>query len=118
MPYAPARPCRAYARGCPATTTAKDGLCDAHRAEKRAQLDAMPHRRAGHAWYKSQAWLRLRARVLKEEPVCRECGDRLATHVDHIRPRRDFPELALDRSNLQGLCEQCHNRKSGREAFR
>jgi 5-methylcytosine-specific restriction endonuclease McrA len=30
-------------------------------------------------------------------------------HVDHIQPRSKAPELALSPSNLQVLCEHCHN---------
>ncbi|MFC6439812.1 HNH endonuclease [Bowmanella sp. JS7-9] len=29
-------------------------------------------------------------------------------HVDHVKPRAKFPELALDINNLQILCETCN----------
>ncbi len=32
-------------------------------------------------------------------------------HVDHIKPRRKYPELALSRSNLQVLCNLCNHGK-------
>jgi len=32
-------------------------------------------------------------------------------NVDHIKPRRDFPELALVESNLQVLCDACNHGK-------
>ena len=32
-------------------------------------------------------------------------------HVDHIKPRRLFPSLALVESNLQVLCEVCNHGK-------
>ena len=41
-----------------------------------------------------------------------------AAVVDHIIPRRDRPDLALDPSNLRALCHDCHNRhgqKAGRD---
>jgi 5-methylcytosine-specific restriction protein A len=51
---------------------------------------------------------------LAREPLCRDCKSRgLLTpgeHVDHIIPKRDGGENALD--NLQTLCETCHARKT------
>ena len=35
--------------------------------------------------------------------------------VDHIKPRRDCPELELDIDNTQSLCERHHNEKTARE---
>ena len=32
-------------------------------------------------------------------------------NVDHIKPRKKYPELALDKSNLQVLCEECNHGK-------
>lgn len=40
--------------------------------------------------------------------MCRKLVPRNA-HVDHIKPRIQFPELAMAASNLQVLCEHCHN---------
>ena len=44
---------------------------------------------------------------------CQLCGrskraDGVILHVDHIKPRSRFPELALDVANLQVLCEDCN----------
>lgn len=59
-------------------------------------------------------WQRVRALVLNEEPMCRQCaadGRHVAAeHVDH--------DVALaaggtnDRSNLIPLCHSCHSRKT------
>lgn len=61
-------------------------------------------------------WRRLRMEVLKKygaKCMCcnatREHGLRM--HVDHIKPRKYFPELALTFSNLQVLCEICNHGK-------
>lgn len=35
-------------------------------------------------------------------------GETVSLHVDHIRPRKLFPQLALDLSNLQILCSDCN----------
>ena len=34
-------------------------------------------------------------------------------HVDHIKPRLRYPELALDMNNLQVLCAICNHGKGG-----
>lgn len=65
---------------------------------------------------KSKAWLRLRLQALKiHGNQCQSCGASPNTgavlNVDHIRPRRLFPELALDIDNLQVLCSNCNSGK-------
>ncbi len=46
---------------------------------------------------------------------CQCCGatpaDGVRMHVDHIKPRRLFPQLALEVENLQVLCELCNHGK-------
>lgn len=44
---------------------------------------------------------------------CMLCNaDRVTLNVDHIRPRKFYPHLALDGSNLQILCSSCNHGKS------
>lgn len=52
------------------------------------------------------AWRKLRASVLRAQPLCR-CGE-WATDVDH----KDNNATNNERSNLQGLCHECHSRKT------
>lgn len=65
----------------------------------------------------SYQWRRLRMEVLVERGArCECCGatpqkDGITIHVDHIKPRRLFAELALEKSNLQVLCEVCNHGK-------
>ena len=64
-------------------------------------------------FYRSQVWRSLRIEVLAESSRrCLLCGNSpdngITLHVDHIKPRSLFPELALDKSNLQVLCEDCN----------
>jgi len=64
----------------------------------------------------SYAWRSLRMEVLTMYGArCQCCGatpvDGVRIHVDHIKPRRLFPALALERSNLQVLCEVCNHGK-------
>jgi predicted transcriptional regulator len=60
-------------------------------------------------FYRSTAWLTLRYRVImKYGGCCQACGHRpgpgTPLHVDHIKPRSKYPELALVIENLQCLC--------------
>jgi 5-methylcytosine-specific restriction endonuclease McrA len=64
----------------------------------------------------SKAWLRARLTALKQHGNrCQSCGrgpnDDARLNVDHIKPRRLFPELALDIANLQVLCSECNEGK-------
>jgi hypothetical protein len=49
---------------------------------------------------------------------CACCGktaaDQVIINVDHIKPRRFHPELALTLSNLQVLCEPCNHGKGNK----
>ncbi len=61
-------------------------------------------------------WTELRYKVLRDRGrKCECCGatrdDGVKMNVDHIRPRKDFPDLALDEANLQVLCEVCNQGK-------
>lgn len=68
------------------------------------------------AFLSGYAWRVLRMRVLtKFGARCQCCGatarDGVRIHVDHIKPRRKYPDLALVESNLQVLCEVCNHGK-------
>lgn len=61
-------------------------------------------------------WRALRLEVLKRDKMkCQCCGASPKTgavmNVDHIKPRKYFPELALDPGNLQTLCVECNHGK-------
>ena len=62
------------------------------------------------------AWRKLRMQALEKYGArCQCCGrtraDGIVIHVDHVKPRRKHPELALDLDNLQVLCEVCNHGK-------
>ena len=62
-------------------------------------------------------WRQLRMKVLtKRGNRCECCGasprdGATVINIDHIKPRRLFPELALVESNLQVLCSACNHGK-------
>lgn len=66
---------------------------------------------------RGRAGVRDRRQVLAEEPLCREClkHDRTTPSaiVDHIRPLAWGGSDA--RTNKQGLCKPCHDKKSADE---
>lgn len=68
-------------------------------------------------FYSSREWRHLRYEVLSEKGnSCQCCGatpkDGARIHVDHIKPRSIYPEIALDKDNLQVLCDDCNIGKS------
>lgn len=68
------------------------------------------------AFLSSWDWLTLRYWILRKYGRrCMCCGrtpeDGAKIHVDHIKPRSKFPQLALDEANLQILCGDCNQGK-------
>ena len=63
--------------------------------------------------YQSRHWKKLRATALKRDGWrCVVCGVDLkqtGARVDHIRPVRTHPALALELTNLQSLCPRHDN---------
>lgn len=68
------------------------------------------HGRIQDLFYTTRPWLKLRFLVLeKRGRKCECCGTTNAVfHVDHIKPRSKYPELALSEDNLQVLCASCN----------
>jgi 5-methylcytosine-specific restriction endonuclease McrA len=68
------------------------------------------------AFLLSYEWRQLRMKALKRDGAkCACCGATPQTgavmNVDHIKPRKLHPELALDLNNLQVLCHECNHGK-------
>ena len=68
------------------------------------------------AFLSSYEWRKLRMQALiKYGRKCMCCGATPATgavmNVDHIKPRKRYPELALNIDNLQILCHDCNHGK-------
>ncbi len=76
---------------------------------------AVPHV-ATDEFLMTYEWRKLRMEVIKDRGArCECCGatprDGITINVDHIKPRRKYPELALEKSNLQVLCNPCNHGK-------
>lgn len=88
-------------------------------AIKKARKQARPGKAPG--FYFSREWREVRYQALKlHGGSCQCCGitarDGAKLHVDHIKPRSKFPELELEVSNLQVLCEDCNLGKSNKDS--
>jgi 5-methylcytosine-specific restriction protein A len=103
MPSRPASPC-----GTPRCPNLRP--CPVHAPKPWATTTTSRHRRG----YGTD-WDKLRARKLKANPWCEECGAR-AVAVDHRVPKA---EGGTDRwENLQSLCSPCEKRKTGSDGNR
>lgn len=86
--------------------------------EKYSELTDAQHREnerfiASWEFLESYEWRKLRMEVIKHYgPVCMCCrSETNPIHVDHIKPRKKRPDLALDFDNLQILCNECNHGK-------
>jgi 5-methylcytosine-specific restriction endonuclease McrA len=90
----------------------------AARAERDARVaSALAKRGRSQMFYASQAWKRLRYRVLAEQGGrCQACGrtakDGVVMHIDHVKPVSKHWDLRLDKNNLQVTCDLCNIGKS------
>ncbi len=88
----------------------------------RAAYERSPQRLEDRRFYNSAAWRRCRKAFLTENPLCVDCEKEghctPATQVDHIKARKDHPELAFDFDNLRALCLSCHSRRTRQETNR
>lgn len=79
-----------------------------------------PKRNREHdKFYDSPEWRRLRKVKLCQDPLCEASKQNNlivpGKEIDHIRPRRLFPELSLDLDNLMTLSTSMHSKKSALE---
>jgi 5-methylcytosine-specific restriction enzyme A len=87
----------------------------ASRCSKHQRSNWDRYKPAFSAVYKSQQWVELRKRVLREETSCAEegCQER-STSVDHIVPLAEGG-APYDRSNVRGMCYPHHKARSSRQ---
>lgn len=78
-------------------------------------------RLASKSFLRSKEWKELRRKVINTYGRrCMKClttpKNPKMTHVDHIKPRKTHPELALDFDNLQVLCCRCNKEKGNKHS--
>lgn len=71
---------------------------------------------ASNDFLKTYEWRKLRQEALdKYDSRCMCCGAKPSDDkylcVDHIKPRKTYPDLALEIGNLQILCNECNHGK-------
>lgn len=78
--------------------------------KKRSMLERLHARDKLDPFFQRQDWRILRYQALKvygrKCALCKQTEGRM--HVDHIKPRSLYPQLALIFDNLQILCEDCN----------
>ena len=67
--------------------------------------DYVPH---PNKFFQSEAWTKLRKKVIKRDKICKLCGKATCLTVHHIKPRSEGG--SNDERNLETLCEDCHNK--------
>lgn len=72
-------------------------------------------------FYNSKQWRQFRNHYIKQNPYCVECAKKgrveLSTVADHIQ-QRSQGGMDFEYSNLQALCDRCHNIKRAEESKR
>ena len=104
------KPCR-YPR-CP-NVIQRGMYCDEHKAEEPRAFGNK--REQKNSFYDSKAWRETRLAKLRMDPVCEQCWKRPATVVHHKQKLKEHPELAFTYSNLESVCESCHNKETAKE---
>lgn len=111
--------CKSLKLPCNGKRTASVALIEYWRANG-SRLLPSNKRQSSHVhsddFLRSYEWRSVRMEVLKKYGArCQCCGASAATgaviNVDHIKPRKLFPDLALDIENLQVLCDACNHGK-------
>lgn len=68
---------------------------------------------------KTYRYQQFRNRFMRRNPLCAWCERqgvvRLADEMDHIVPVSEAPDRVWDLENLQGLCRECHEKKTADE---
>ena len=120
MPRKPMRPCATP--GCPGLVNrGKCDRCKQRGVKRQGNNDGRaPWYRQARTWYNSARWRHeWQPKLLREQPLCVLCQERdeitPSEVADHKEPHRGVYERFWDWANLQGLCTECHNRKSRQE---
>ena len=102
---------------CNELIPAHESHCKLHKTTREQQYNAFrrEHDSEYVKFYNSSAWRKLREQILlRNHYICKHCGG-LAEMVDHIIPTKQDWNRRLDPTNLQPLCNACHNTKTAKE---
>ncbi len=112
MPTAPMRMC--LQSGC--SERVQRGRCEKHQQQERKHGRRFNR---GETAYNRARWMHLRDAFRAEHPLCVNAGKQGCTMVtrvvDHKIPHRGDDKLMYDVENLQGMCWECHSRKTAFE---
>lgn len=60
---------------------------------------------------KEKEYKEFRKQILKRDNyTCQSCGSKYRLQVHHIKSRKEFPELIMDKDNCITLCISCHSK--------
>lgn len=76
-------------------------------------------KKSGDGFLYTSEWKRLKEKAHEVYGyTCMRCKktpkNKKDSNVDHIKPRKHFPELSLDFDNLQVLCGDCNKKKGNK----
>lgn len=99
---------------CPELVRSPDRYCPEHRRQLERSRGSPDERGYDARWQKT------RARYLRQNPRCEECGITAEDygaplHVDHIDGLGPLGPRGHDPSNLQTLCPSCHQTKTAHQ---
>ena len=114
MARKPLRECRKS--GCHVLT--RGYYCDDHMVlhqERHKIYDTHKRDKVTSKFYQSIAWQKARqSAMMRCYGLCQDCLANgvimKADIVHHIKPLRDYPELATVQDNLKPLCNKCHGK--------
>ena len=103
--------------GCKTLINTTERYCDKHKQHtNKLYEDIRTSTQEGKEYkqfYSSKAWRELRYQTLLDNGfICNICKVREATIGDHIIPTKVRWDLRLERKNVQGVCPECHNKKT------
>lgn len=108
---APPRPC--LQPGCTALTEGKP-RCDKHQRDGRRLYQSSSQKQA-NSIRSSYLWQIVRDAYRRQNPLCvdpfnEHDGPEPVQSIHHVKPLKDYPDLAFVDGNLRSLCSDCHGR--------
>lgn len=108
--------------GCKEFIPTTETYCDKHKNYNYKQYERIrtstEEGREYKRFYDTKEWRTLRYQVLLDCGfICEVCNKSEATIGDHIVPTKVRWDLRLERDNIQGVCVECHNKKTTQDKF-